>query len=273
MRAVFLLAVLLVFCSRAHLLPLHLRYPASRNRIAWQKKSVGEENDVLWGHLCSPRLAWLQPQQDARLQCEIFGPTGTILTWYKDQVPINPQQMEAVEEATNSVAWKGKTPRATPTGVSKVRVRSTVYIDCASTEDMGEYSLKVQTPDHRVFTRNFTVTFTSDDGANPGPTCGIGKALVTYLPRIYQYAPQALAHIGHDITLPCRQQGQDSAVTWFLHNSPLPQDSSKYLVLSNGDLVVRRVNTQDRGMYKCRVASTLVNGLFDQIRTFLYPML
>ncbi|ROT65663.1 putative protein sidekick-like [Penaeus vannamei] len=254
-----------------HLSSLSLSLSPTRNKSSSSSlspsptKSVSEESELLWGHQCSPRLAWLHPQQDARLQCEIFGPSGTVLTWYKDQ-------MESVEESTNSVSWKDKTLRSTPSGVSKVRVKSTVYIDCASTEDIGEYSLKVQTPDHQVFTRNFTLTF-ADESANPGPTCGIGKDLVTYLPRIYQYAPQALAYSGHDITLPCRQQGRDSAVTWYLRNSPLPRNSSKYLVLSNGDLVVRRVTVQDRGMYKCRAASTLVHGLSDQIRTFLYPML
>jgi len=48
-----------------------------------------ERDEVLWTSECSPRVAGVRRGQDARLQCEMVAPTGSVLTWFKDDVPLH----------------------------------------------------------------------------------------------------------------------------------------------------------------------------------------
>ncbi|KAG7173754.1 putative sidekick-like, partial [Homarus americanus] len=158
---------------------------------------------------CSPRKAFLYQQQDALLQCE----------------------KEAMqEEMIDSVR-----------GGAKVHLSSVIYIDCASPDDQGRYQLDVRTPAGHLFTRYFTVQLLENVDRMLGHTCRLGKEVMSFVPRIYQFARQAVA-----------QHGQT-------------------LVLANGDLLVRDLSPKDRGVYTCRAHNTDLPGIADQIHTFVYP--
>ncbi|XP_071547721.1 neural/ectodermal development factor IMP-L2 [Panulirus ornatus] len=247
-------------------------YSVHRHDQRHHSKRVEDEpaSPVLWGRQCTPRLAFLRPQQDTLLECEVLAPTGTVLTWYKDQVPLD-GQMDVVKETSNSL-WE---PRAAfMRSTSKVHLSSVLYIDCAEVKDQGHYRLEVRTPDDQLYTRHFTVNLTKSEGETPGNTCRLGREVVSHLPRIHQYAQQAMAHHGQDLLLPCRLHGRAPAMatTWLFRDTKVASHHHRYQVLPTGDLLVREVRPEDRGIYTCKAYSTLLPGFTDQIHTFVYPL-
>nr|XP_045584926.1 zwei Ig domain protein zig-3-like isoform X2 [Procambarus clarkii] len=221
---------------------------------------------VVWGKQCSPRLACLRLLQDTILECEVFAPSGTVLSWYKDQAPLDRQ----IDER-NSV-WRGGQTLARST--SKVHLSSVVFIDCASVEDLGEYRLEVRTPGDQVFVRHFTVNLTDTEKGMPGRTCWFGKDLIDQLPRIYEYARKAAGVHASDVLLPCRLRAHlhTKSTTWLFKGTRLASHHAKYKLLPSGDLLVRNLQPEDQGMYTCRAYSNKIMGYTDQIHTFVYLM-
>ncbi|XP_042213096.1 zwei Ig domain protein zig-4-like [Homarus americanus] len=218
---------------------------------------------VIWGSACSPRKAFLYQQQDALLQCEVYAPTGSVLTWYKDHTPLHHQKEAMQEEMIDSVR-----------GGAKVHLSSVIYIDCASPDDQGRYQLDVRTPAGHLFTRYFTVQLLENVDRMLGHTCRLGKEVMSFVPRIYQFARQAVAQHGQTLVLPCRLHSHPPTMTttWLFQNTLLSTPrQTKYQVLANGDLLVRDLSPKDRGVYTCRAHNTDLPGIADQIHTFVYP--
>ena len=61
------------------------------------------------------------------------------------------------------------------------------------------------------------------------------------------------AAIQGNATITCNPEGAPEPVTtWFKNGSPLSGDGNHVIVLPNGNLVIRNVQTSDQGVYMCR---------------------
>ncbi|ROT67449.1 Neural/ectodermal development factor IMP-L2 [Penaeus vannamei] len=244
----------------------HLR----QEYIPQRSEAVREEerDEVLWTSECSPRVAGVRRGQDARLQCEMVAPTGSVLTWFKDDVPL---LREHLEEATNLLGLEeGKLLSTASTSASVLQISSVVYLDCVSDQHQATYKLEVRPPrSQKSYSRLFTVVIVGDESEalEEGPTCRLG-ALVNALPRIYQHSPAAMGHAGDSVTLPCRSQGHNVTREWFLNDERISSED-KYLISGNGDLVVRRLGAKGRKRYECKATSTRFSALSDDYVTIL----
>ncbi|XP_069937845.1 zwei Ig domain protein zig-3 [Cherax quadricarinatus] len=258
MRTYILLGYVLVTIPSIPATPVH-RQPHQQHT---NTGSPGVPEEVFWGKQCSPRQVIVRLQQDTVLQCEVFAPTGTVLTWYKDHTLLD-GKMGTVQESISSLE------RST----AKVHLSSVVYIDCASFEDQGEYHLEVRSPSHQVYSRYFTVNLTENEDL-PGRTCWISTESMRLIPRIYQYARQAIGEPGNDVLLPCRLRGHlnSMSTTWLFKDTQVTSRHAKYKVLASGDLLVRSLRPEDRGVYTCQAYSNKLPGFIDQVHTFVYPL-
>ncbi|XP_037781375.1 uncharacterized protein LOC119577844 isoform X4 [Penaeus monodon] len=266
----------------------HLRLPKIFDQSplkteAKRSEAVHEEerDEVLWTSECSPRVAGVRRSQDARLQCEVVAPTGSVLTWYKDGVPLHREgaqvevgstPQELLEEATNMLGLEELSSTAS-TSASVLQISSVVYLDCISDQHQATYKLEVRAPrSQKSYSRLFTVVIVGDESEalEEGPTCRLG-ALVNALPRIYQHSPAAMGHVGDSVTLPCRSQGHNVTREWFLNNERISGDAI-YQISSTGDLMVRRLSAQGRTRYTCRVTSTRFSALSDTVLTEVVTM-
>ncbi|XP_037792035.1 uncharacterized protein LOC119587362 [Penaeus monodon] len=213
----------------------------------------------LWTSECSPRVAGVRRGQDARLQCEVVAPTGSVLTWYKDGVSLNREgaqvevgstPQELLEEATNMLGLEEELSSTASTSASVLQISSVVYLDCVSNQHQATYKLEVRAPrSQKSYSRLFTVVIVGDESETleEGPTCRLG-GLVNALPRIYQHSPAAMGHVGDSVTLPCRSQGHNVTREWFLNDERISGDAS-YQISGTGDLIVRRLSAQGRTRY------------------------
>ncbi|ROT67450.1 Neural/ectodermal development factor IMP-L2 [Penaeus vannamei] len=253
---------------------------ASKKKQTKRSEAVREEerDEVLWTSECSPRVAGVRRGQDARLQCEMVAPTGSVLTWFKDDVPLHREgetaegismPREFLEEATNMLGLEEEElPSTISASASVVQVSSVVYLDCVSDQHQATYKLEVRPPrSQKSYSRLFTVVIVGDESEalEEGPTCRLG-ALVNALPRIYQHSPAAMGHAGDSVTLPCRSQGHNVTREWFLNDERISSDAN-YRISGNGDLLVRRLSAQAHTQYTCRVISTRFSALSDTIFT------
>ncbi|XP_037780998.1 zwei Ig domain protein zig-4-like [Penaeus monodon] len=267
---------------------VHLRLPKINifsqspvKRETKRSEAVREEerDEVLWTSECSPRVAGVRRGQDARLQCEVVAPTGSVLTWYKDDVPLHRESgqtevvstpQELLKEATNKL---GLEEELVSTSASVLQISSVVYLDCVSEQHQATYKLEVRTPrSRRSYSRLFTVVIVGDEGEAlaEGPTCRLGS-LVNALPRIYQHSPAAIGHVGDSVTLPCRSQGHNVTREWFLNDERISNDDN-HRISGNGDLVVQRLSAQGHKRYECRAISTRFSALTDTVFTAVVIM-
>ncbi|XP_037781379.1 zwei Ig domain protein zig-4-like [Penaeus monodon] len=241
-----------------------------------------ERDEVLWTSECSPRVAGVRRGQDARLQCEVVAPTGSVLTWYKDGVPLHREgaqvevgstPQELLEEATNMLGLEEELSSTASTSASVLQISSVVYLDCVSDQQQATYKLEVRAPrSQKSYSRHFTVVIVGDESEalEEGPTCRLG-GLVNALPRIYQHSPAAMGHVGDSVTLPCRSQGHNVTREWFLNDERISGDDT-YQISGTGDLIVRRLSAQGRTRYTCRVTSTRFSALSDTVLTEMVTM-
>ncbi|XP_037792032.1 uncharacterized protein LOC119587358 [Penaeus monodon] len=118
-----------------------------------------ERDEVLWTSECSPRVAGVRRGQDARLQCEMVAPTGSVLTWYKEGVPLHREgaqvevgstPQELLEEATNMLGLEGELSSTASTSASVLQISSVVYLDCISDQHQATYKLEVRAHESEV---------------------------------------------------------------------------------------------------------------------------
>ncbi|XP_050701880.1 uncharacterized protein LOC126988116 [Eriocheir sinensis] len=235
---------------------------------------------VRWASACSPRLALLRRHQDAMLQCELYAPAGTDLTWLKDgqqhlpKTPTAPPSPAAAPYAVPRQARQcrrdaRKEPRPS-TRSALLHISTGTYIDCASPAHQGHYTLRVTTPNRHVYTRNFSVVLTSES-ASPANTCYLGPEFVTQIPRVWFYVRRARGTTGGSLVLPCRVLDQGMTTVWHFRGARLLPGliNYKYEVLASGDLVVQCLEPGDAGLYTCTAYNTVKPYLFDRVHTWL----
>lgn len=91
-------------------------------------------------------------------------------------------------------------------------------------------------------------------------------------PRIVFFDVMYLDEMGKDAVLPCRVENYgESKVIWLNSMKEVLDEATddRYVITSNGDLMIRNIEWNDMGAYTC-VASNKHGE--DNITTFLYPM-
>lgn len=75
--------------------------------------------------------------------------------------------------------------------------------------------------------------------------------------------------IGSDVQLSCRTSGEGVQVSWLgPDENKLDFTNSKFSLLNNGDLFIRKISWDDMGDYTCIARNSFSE---DKTTTFLYP--
>ncbi|CAL4079924.1 unnamed protein product [Meganyctiphanes norvegica] len=243
----------------------------SRSRRAHVSLPSRPRGAVTWGARCSPKRAKVRPNSDVSLECEVLVPDGSVLLWKKDGMPVHFIQEYPGDVLSNSIRPSLYMDQYVGSH-GTVHMSTRVYIDCANEEHEGLYTLEVHTPNGKQSKRNFTVTLAESAGHSVGMFC-YDLAIVPYIPRIYEYARAHGAIIGQEIILPCKVQGNNHTVSWYFQNRQLPQNSPSFQIHANGNLLIRELNLDHRGVFSCQTMSTIVPELTDIAFTTVYPVL
>ncbi|KAF8785129.1 Neural/ectodermal development factor IMP-L2 like protein [Argiope bruennichi] len=87
--------------------------------------------------------------------------------------------------------------------------------------------------------------------------------------RIHMWTHTRLELMGSDVQLFCRPTGDPQPhVVWRGPNNNVLNNSKKYEIMSNGDLIVRNIMWSDMGGYSCQTKNSEGS---DEALVFLYP--
>ncbi|CAL4134952.1 unnamed protein product [Meganyctiphanes norvegica] len=215
------------------------------------RETQRQNQDVVWGSACSPRLSFVRKHQDTGLSCELTAPVGTKITWYKDgksQLSSKKQGMDIGPKLSDTMA----------------RLKTELMLPCIDVEDKGEYTVIAQTPEQRLFSRNFTVKLSRSSGHHPGKSCGHYEEL-QYHPYIVVAAAMITAQLGSTVVIPCTVQGKDIDVKWYFENELRAINK----VSENDDLIIDSMGLDDVGLYQCEASSSLYDVPADVSFTIL----
>lgn len=80
-----------------------------------------------------------------------------------------------------------------------------------------------------------------------------------------------LEYMGGNVQLSCRTSGDNVQVQWYgSDNSEIDLINSKFSLLNNGDLFIKKISWEDMGEYTCIARNSISE---DKITAFLYPTL
>ncbi|XP_076363828.1 zwei Ig domain protein zig-4-like isoform X2 [Tachypleus tridentatus] len=196
---------------------------------------------------------FVEPYESITLECEAEGNSSPTIYWLKDGRRINQGAEDGVESIDNMRVREGFS-----------RTRSRLYLDCVSAKDEGLYSCASESP-HQRASEKTGLKLTESDRAS-GATCRLGTPA-----RIYMWTRARIEVQGNDIQLFCRSSGNPRPqVVWMRENKDGEriQNSQKYKVLENGDLVIRNLSWGDLGGYTCMAQNIHGNA---KTFTFVYP--
>ncbi|XP_068210604.1 uncharacterized protein [Palaemon carinicauda] len=192
---------------------------------------------------------------DYLLREEINVPSGTRITWYKNNVTIH-------QNVNNNLARSSLNS-------SRLVVSTKVYIDCAKITDGGLYTLQLDIPNRSYnWHRNYAVIIVGRSGI-PGVSCRFSANEMAYIPRIYQYAKRAYVSVGESIVLPCGFKGLLADVAWYVNNTRISSDQ-QHETMPGGDLMIRQTSASETTHYTCLVWSTAYANLHDRVNTAVY---
>ncbi|XP_063606602.1 zwei Ig domain protein zig-4-like [Penaeus indicus] len=241
----------------------------------------------------------------------MVAPTGSVLTWYKDDVPLHREvnrctaslnsevrqmltstqykhvlqkrctinsggQTEVVstplEEATNMLGLEEELSSTASTSASVLQISSVVYLDCVSDQHQATYKLEVRTPQsQRSYSRFFTVVIVGDESE------ALEEGPTCRLGALVNALPRIYQHspaaMGHaGDSVTLPCRSQGHNVTReWFLNDESISNSDNYQVSSNGDLVVRQLSAQGRTRYTCRATSVRFSALSDTAFTVRIP--
>ncbi|XP_022251411.1 zwei Ig domain protein zig-2-like [Limulus polyphemus] len=102
------------------------------------------------------------------------------------------------------------------------------------------------------------------------PLC-FKETLIGLPARIYMWTRFRFERQGNDVQLFCRSSElPESYVTWSRgeENAQL-ENGEKYMILNNGDLIIRDISWEDMGIYTCNARNAFGS---DTALAFLYPV-
>ncbi|XP_076805878.1 peroxidasin homolog isoform X2 [Clavelina lepadiformis] len=138
-----------------------------------------------------------------------------------------------------------------PVGPNYIVMEGTLHIRSTSLEDNG--------------------TFTCVAANSEGSVNSSANLLVRSPPRLTITPNDQSIVQGRSVTLDCHGEGIPTpAITWFHDGEPLGRDQ-RYFVTSSGALLIRVVNTEDEGRYRCRAQSVAGASIADATLRVIIP--
>ncbi|XP_068246353.1 uncharacterized protein [Palaemon carinicauda] len=216
--------------------------------------AVDVEGEAPWVNPVYEQRKFVGVNADYLLREEVNVPSGTRITWYKNNTIIH-------QNVNNNLATSSLNS-------SRLVVSTMVYIDCAKHSDRGHYRLQLDIPNRSYnWHRNYTVSIVGWSGI-PGVSCRYPGAM-SYVPRIYQYAKRAYVSVGESIVLPCGFIGLLTDVAWYVNNTRIYSDQ-QYETMPGGDLLIRQTSMSEPTHYSCLVWSTYYENQHDRVNTLVY---
>ncbi|XP_054721854.1 zwei Ig domain protein zig-2-like [Uloborus diversus] len=197
------------------------------------------------------------------LECEAGGSPAPTIHWLKDgkKMPQNMYDNIGSEEDNDLMSSK---PRL---GLGFTRSR--LFIDCATAKDTGIYTCVAENAYLRD-SKSGEVLVTQELESGNDALC-MAKKTYGSPARIHMWTHTRLEIMGSDVTLFCRSNGAPQPqVTWKGPNENVLEDSQKYQMLDNGDLLIHNIQWSDMGGYMCHVENAEGS---DETLIFLYPTL
>ncbi|XP_055927431.1 zwei Ig domain protein zig-2-like [Argiope bruennichi] len=194
------------------------------------------------------------------LECEAGGTPPPTIHWLKDGQKIPQNLYEAIHPSA-----RDNEVMETTLGLGFTRSR--LYIDCATPNDAGRYTCVAENDYIRTFKSSQVFvggTLESDNDA----IC-LAKKTFGSPARIHMWTHTRLELMGSDVQLFCRPTGDPQPhVVWRGPNNNVLNNSKKYEIMSNGDLIVRNIMWSDMGGYSCQTKNSEGS---DEALVFLYP--
>eukprot|EP00096_Caligus_rogercresseyi_P009790 TRINITY_DN3397_c0_g1_i1.p1 TRINITY_DN3397_c0_g1~~TRINITY_DN3397_c0_g1_i1.p1 ORF type:complete len:278 (+),score=45.58 TRINITY_DN3397_c0_g1_i1:417-1250(+) len=189
------------------------------------------------------------------LECSASGNPAPRITWFKDGKPLIkefPAHLSEGDYGEFSIESLSET-------------KSIINLDCISESDAGLYECVAHTDqkEAKVGTEVQVVNFE--------PNGCVPRSLLDFedsKPVIFQWMETYMQILGSEAHLVCRSEGHRS-ITWLGPNNERIHDNGKFLIQSNGDLLIKDLNFGDMGMYRCLAKNPLGE---DMKETFLYPL-
>jgi len=243
--------------------------PANRYHNLFHRSSVAKRSSGLSskGFLkiveAPPKLLEAREHGKIVLTCSASGNPAPEITWFKNGTPL---VKKSARELMNEADYVGFAAE------SMAETKSRVEVDCMSQEDAGLYecvaSNKKKT--EMVAAEVRMASFESSSPAcSPAPAGGRLTGRRRIAPRINQWISTFMQLLGTEAHLLCRTDHDEAKTTyWVGPDDQAIEESEKYRLLTNGDLLIRDLAFSDMGMFKCIVRNDFGE---DMKETFVYP--
>eukprot|EP00088_Acartia_fossae_P031020 TRINITY_DN31988_c0_g1_i4.p1 TRINITY_DN31988_c0_g1~~TRINITY_DN31988_c0_g1_i4.p1 ORF type:complete len:244 (+),score=57.54 TRINITY_DN31988_c0_g1_i4:346-1077(+) len=204
-----------------------------------------------WSHI---RFKSLPPARvDARhggdllLECAVSGSPAPQVSWYKDDIFVSHRDW-SIEEDVSSI------------GVTVARLK----LNCLTEKDIGAYECRARAGEHEASAITEVNVVTNDVAQ--------AQCVVTGKPVITAWKETLLVEEGDTARLPCRVQESalEYNVAWTdIYGKSATENSDKFHVDENGDLIIKDISFKEMGQYTCTVTGT---GGISSIHSFVYPL-
>ncbi|XP_015790460.1 zwei Ig domain protein zig-3 [Tetranychus urticae] len=218
---------------------------------------------VRWQHEPASNLILIAGQKHT-IECEAAGSPPPKIIWLKNGQRINMDDQAIY--GNSDIVDTSETPEL---GLSITR--SKLYLGCVKPEDTGLYTCVADNNHEKIIAESQIKVLPS---LKSSPFSSYTECTANELkkPQIAMWTHTRIENLDSPVILFCRTDGRTEAqIKWINSDgrelTPFTVDG-KYDILSNGDLLIRKVTWDDMGSYYC-VAENQYGQ--DKIESFLYP--
>lgn len=209
-------------------------------------------------HMRPPAVVHAKEGDSQFLECQAGGNPPPRIYWLKGGEMISRLNLQ------DELDMKEENERS----FSKLEIASTtsrLYLECLSMEDEADYTCVAETGKLRESSTSRLTVSSSDERK-----C-LNKMLFGQAPRIVSWTKTMLENQGENTKLMCRAEGVPKpSIKWLdpREEEIDSEDTGKYEILPNGDLIVRNLKWSDMGNYVCTAEN---NHGTARAEIFLYP--
>ncbi|GFO22546.1 neural/ectodermal development factor imp-l2 [Plakobranchus ocellatus] len=133
---------------------------------------------------------------------------------------------------------------------------STLYINCVTLADAGNYTCVAEVGTSK---RERKIELKVDAVANPSNATTTQCAQKDNIVDIYMETESAVENSGNDVRLFCRASGTPApSYSWKnANNNTIIENSYKYEITQEGDLIIKSIHSSDPRFYKCNASNTV----------------
>lgn len=217
-----------------------------------------------------PEVSFAAKHKDLVLECEVGGAPTPTIHWLKNGERI--QQGFTRDFKDDTATYEQEMNPSDAPMLRLGKVKSKLYLDCATAKDEAQYTCVAETPFERITQNTYLqiendLSITSEEVGS----CLTKRALRGSPARIYLWTAVRLELEGKAVQLFCRAEGYPAPqCSWRYseYGEELSHDD-QHKVLPNGDLLINNIDwMENMGNYFCRCSNSAGS---DEQSTFLYP--